>query len=268
MKRASRWSQMTIYLQKCFRIFTNENGWKSFISTALIVILISMVTGKDFMVTPTDTNNGAFALMCGCIWCGIFNSIRSICRERSILRHEHRTGLHMSSYVMAHWLFEACICLGEALIVIILIRIMNIDHFTENGILFPSEIEYFLTFFLIIFSADCLGLVISAVVHDENTAMTVMPFALIIQLIMSGMIFELKGVTEVISYFTISRWGQNVICAIADYNALIPIGAPIPAKQAYEATVGNLFTCWGVLILFTLAYAAIAIISLEFIDHD
>ena len=260
----SRFKQTLIYTKKCFRIFKNEKGWKSFISAALITILISTVTGSAMFEEYQPTRNGSFALMSACIWIGIFNSIRSICRERDIIKREHRTGLHISAYVIAHWIYEACICFGEALITMVIVRAANFSHFPGSGIVMPAEIEMFITFFFIIFSADCLGLVISSIVKNENTAMTVMPFALIIQLIMCGMIFELEGIAKGISQLTISKWGLNALCAIADVNAMSP-RADMPD---YDHVFSNLILCWGIMLIFAVAYGIISIISLEFIDND
>ena len=209
-----------------------------------------------------QTRSGAFALVCARIWIGIFNSIRVICREREILKREHRTGLHMSSYVAARWLFEACLCAVEAVPVTVIVRIVNNGHFIRQGIILPPTLELFVSFFLITFSADALALVISAVVKDENTAMTVMPFALIIQLIMSGMVFELKGIPEKVSTLTISRWGLNAICTSADVNHMTYFAY----SKEMEATVGNLLHQWGILLLFAVVYAILTIIALEFVD--
>ncbi len=262
-KRSSRIQQTSLYLKTCFRQFANEKGWKIFISSMLIMILISMVTGDDMFRSYDATRSGAFALICACIWIGIFNSIRSICRERSILKREHRTGLHMSSYLIAHWLYEAVLCLAEAVLMILIVYIANHDHFIQTGVLFSPVLELYITFFLTAFSADALGLMISSIVRDENMAMTVMPFALIIQLIMSGMVFALDGVTEIISSFTISRWGLNAICISADVNHMT-----LFSNSEYLSTPGHLLQLWLYLILFAVGYAAIAILALEFIDKD
>lgn len=55
--------------------------------------------------------------------------------------------------------------------------------------------------------------------------MTVMPFVLIVQLVMSGAVFELSGVTELISKFTISRWGLDAIGSIACTTFAVSSGA-------------------------------------------
>ena len=265
-RHTSRFAQTGIYIRRCFRLFKNEKGWKNFVTTGLITLLICMVTGEDFLVEAGPTEKGAFAIMSACIWSGIFNSIRSVCRERSIVKREHRTGLHISSYVAAHWIYEAIICLGEAVIVTVIIYIANRTHFTDEGIFLPAILEYFISFFLILLSADALGLLISSVVRNENTAMTVMPFALIIQLIMSGMIFELEGLTDKISLITISRWGQAALCITARYNDTLSLFQA--EKELYEMTAGNLMKMWFFLIFFAVLYGVIATIALEFVDRD
>ena len=262
-KRVSRFTQIKVYTQKNFRVFSNEKGWKTFISAALITILISMVTGEEMFYTYQATQKGCFAVMSACIWIGIFNSIRSICRERDILKREHRTGLHMSAYVAARLCYEAVICLAEAMIVTVLIWIANWGHFIEGGVILPAIIELFFTFFLIILASDGLGMVISSVVKSENTAMTVMPFALIIQLVMSGMLLELSGVTKAVSILTISRWGLNALLSVAhvdDMTFLVP--------DDYVSTPGNLLFLWLLLIGFVLLYTILSIVALEFIDND
>ena len=261
-KHTSRFQQMKIYFGRNRRGFFNDKGWKLLISVVLITILICSVTGESMFRDHDQTKSGAFALVCASIWIGIFNSIRVICREREILKREHRTGLHMSSYVVARWLFEACLCAAEVVPVTVIVWFVNREHFIEQGIILPPLIELYISFFLITFSADALALVISAVVKDENTAMTVMPFALIIQLIMSGMVFELKGIPEKVSTLTISRWGLNAICTSADVNAM----ARLSYNKEMEATAVNLLHQWGILLLFAVVYAILTVIALEFVD--
>lgn len=264
--RISRLGQIQIYVGKCFRIFLHEKGWKSLLCAALITMIISSVTGSKMFVAAQDTRNGGFALVCACIWIGIFNSIQSICRERAIIKREHRTGLHISAYVIAHMIYELVLCLMETLIVTLIIFAANISHFPEEGVFWPPLLEFLITFFLIIYSADVLGLMVSGIVKSEMTAMTVMPFLLIIQLVMSGMIFELEGASKVVAYFTIGKWGVNAICTTANVNRLAE-ALPIYAKD-YEFTASHLLQLWGILALFAVLYGMICILVLELVDRD
>lgn len=259
--------QVRVLFGRCWRGFVNDRGWKVFVSVALIVAIIALVLGDRTFQDYPDTRNGAFALICAGIWIGIFNSIRTICRERDIVRRERRTGLSIPAYLLARWLFEALVCAAEALLVTVLVRLVSGDHFIARGVFLPPLAELAATFFLVIFSSDALGLFISSIVPDESTAMTIMPFALIIQLVMSGLIFELKGVADAISNLTISRWGLDAICATAHMNEMSGAGIGYPQLDEYAATMGNLTTLWGILALFAVAYAALAILALSTVDR-
>lgn len=116
-RRISGQGQIAVYLGKCFRLFRNEKQWKNFLSSFIIIVIISMVTGPDMFNTYDATNKGAFAVISACIWSGLFNSIQSICRERAIIKREYRTGLRISSYILAHVIYEMFLCAGESLIV-------------------------------------------------------------------------------------------------------------------------------------------------------
>lgn len=262
-KHSSRLKQTRVCFARCFRAFVNDKGWKILISVVLITLIICSVTGANMFVTFWDTKNGAFTLVCACIWIGLFNSIRTICRERDILKHDHRTGLHMSAYLTAHWLYEACLCFVEAIPVTLIVCLINRNHFIKEGVITSPVIELFVTFFLILLGSDALALLISSLVTNENTAMTVMPFALIIELVMAGQIFALEGAAEKFSKATISRWGLNAICVSSNVNAM----APMMAAQEVESTPENLRFIWLLLLGFALLYGILSIIALEFIDH-
>lgn len=266
--RISRAGQTKIYVGKCCRLFINEKQWKNLISTFLIMVLICMVTSREMFTSFVPTRQGGFAIVCACIWIGLFNSIQSVCRERDIVKREHRTGLHISSYIMAHVIYEAALCLAETVIVTLITVIRNITHLPPRGLIFPLLLDFAVTFFVILFSSDMIALLISCIVKKENTAMTVMPFVLIIQLIMSGMIFELSGLPKLISALTISRWGLNAICAIANTDNTLEIYCSFSGIEGCDPSPGNLFMLWLRLLFFAAVYIAAAIVMLKRVDKD
>ena len=262
----SRLRQVGIYVGKCQRAFINEKGWKNLISTLLIMILISSVLPDDMFYAYGSTRNGCFALICAGVWIGVFNSIQSICRERDIIKREHRSGLHMSAYIMAHMAYELMLCLAEAVIMTVVICIHCSLNLPYSGVFLPTWLELYITFLLLIYSSDVLGIMISSIVKTPNTAMTVMPFVLIIELIMCGYIFPLEGFSEKLSFWTVSKWTLNALCTTANVNNMedyIPIYV-----SDYLYTTGHLMRMWGMLLAFTLLYGVIATISLEFVDRD
>lgn len=266
-KRISGGGQIRIYLGKCFRLFQNEKQWKNFLSAFIIIMIISLVTGPDMFRTYEATNKGAFAIVSACIWAGLFNSIQSICRERAIIKREYRTGLRLSSYILAHVIYEMFLCGVESLIVLVVISVGNRGHMPDRGLIFPMIIDLFLTIFLVTFSADMIAMLISCIVKTETSAMMIMPFVLVVQLVMSGVVFSLQGLSELISYLTISRWGVEGIIAIARTNLQVDLQAAY-ADAAGLAESGDLVMHWIYLLVFALVYILLAMLVLRRVDKD
>lgn len=265
--RISAWGQVRIYLGKCFRLFRYEKQWKLFISAGIIAGLVCMVTGPNMFCTYEATNKGSFAIICACIWSGLFNSIRSVCRERDIIKREHRTGLRLSSYIMAHTIYEVFLCAVESLIVLLLVIMRNITHLPERGIVFPHVLDIYITLFLVTLGADLLALLVSCIVKDENSAMMIMPFILVVQLVFSGVVFELNGFLNGVSYITVSRWGVDGMCSIAQTDTMIDLEASFMDATS-EASAQHLLIVWGILIFYCIAYVLISMLVLRLVDKD
>lgn len=303
-KREGRLAQVKIYVGKLFRIFKNEKDWKMLAFAVIVSALLAVVLKDTMMLKKESTRSGFFAIVSASIWVGIFNSIQSVCRERQIIKREHRTGLHITSYVAAHMIYQGIICLIQALIMTAVYGVFM--KFPSKGLVTGSfYADIFITLFLILFASDMLGLAISSVVKSTTSAMTVMPFILIIQLIFSGSIFPITGNARVISDLTISKWGQRVLCVEANMNEIPSelldseldmirsidqvrqieeIMSEDTRQSAYEGiekflhdyTYRKIYEYkdelvtrrWGYLLAFAMVYALIAVISLEFIDRD
>ena len=267
-RRISWTGQIRIYLGKCWRLFLNEKQWKNFISSFLIILIICTVTSSDMFREFKDTKNGAFAVICACIWIGLFNSIQSICRERAIIKREHRTGLRISSYLLAHVIYELFLCAVESVIVLVVMLLRNRLHLPPSGLVFPMAIDMYFVLFFVTFGADMIAILISSIVKRENTAMTVMPFVLIIQLVMSGSVFELKGFSEWVSYITLSKWGLDGICAIANTYEHVHNQCDFASVKGCDPTAGNLLKIWAILLGFAVIYIVLSIVVLSQVDKD
>lgn len=287
--RIGRIGQIKIYVGKCYRTFINENGWKNLISTLIISVILAWVIGDKTFQVNESTKTGVFAMICGCIWTGLFNSIQLICRERAIIKREHRTGLHISSYVIARMIFDFVLCAVEALILTIVFDIFR--EFPSHGAMFGwTGFEFFISFTLVIFCADALGILVSCIVKTENAAMTVMPFVLIVQLVMSGMMFSLPDNAKAIKELTISKWGLTAICSSADLNEIPTANTLKKLKKAqesdesitswkqigitqkydmeYDASSSHVMANWLVLILYSSVYGFMGILFLKLVDKD
>lgn len=213
-----RLQQIPIYLGKQFRSFLYMNDWKMLPMAAVIAALVAMVVRKYLFITQEGTLMGAFALTCVAIWNGCFNSIQVICRERPIIKREHRSGMHISSYLISNMVYQALLCLAQTVVTMAVCVGSNV-RFPAQGFMTPfMVVDIGITMFLVAFASDMLSLLVSSIAHTTTAAMTVMPFVLIFQLVFSGSIFTLPAWATKFSDWTISHYGLTAITAQADYN--------------------------------------------------
>ena len=220
LRYRGRIEQVGICFVRLLRLFVYQNDWKLLPMAVIIAGLVSLVVRNDFFVTMEGTLKGALALSCVAIWNGCFNSVQVICRERDIIKREHRAGMHISSYIVSHMLYQALLCFVQSGLTVYICIIMGIK-IPAKGLLTPFMVlDIGITVFLISYSSDMIALWISCLVHNTTTAMSVMPFLLITQLVFSGGIFTLPAWSDGISKLMISNYGVKCISAQADYNNL------------------------------------------------
>lgn len=211
--------------------------------------------------------------------------------------------MHISSYVIAHLIYQMFLCAMQALITVSVCKIVGIKFPTEGFITQWFLLDIWITIFLITYASDITSLFISSVVHTTTTAMTVMPFMLIFQLVFSGGAFTLSGPAAWLTNLTISKYGLVALCSQGNYNSLKSVtlwntifriresspelkealwqieqagqleeilarSGEAMQETAYAMTKSNIYSCWGHLVMFAVIFAVLSIIVLEFIDND
>lgn len=271
MAKTSALKQTPIYIKKNYRLFMNQKDWKFIIIAAVISFLVCGIVGEDMFSTYESTKSGFFAIISAAIWVGIFNSIQRICKEHDTITSEYRSGLHIRSYIMSHVIFDFLVCLIQS-IILMLICMLFID-FPSDGIIFSwAPVDYFVTLFMIIWCSDIMGIMISSIASTPNAAMTAMPFVLILQLVMSGVLFDLSGWSAKIANVTFSKWGMSALGSIGNLNdeslplrmsLVFPQVVRLETESVYEATADNLIHAWGMIGIIGLSCILISIISLK-----
>lgn len=214
-----RGAQTLIYLGKFLRMFIYQNDWKVLPMAALIAGLVGIVIRKRLFITMEGSLMGAFAMVMVAIWNGCFNSIQVICRERDVIKREHRAGMHITSYVFAHMIYQAMLCLLQTGVTMYVTRMVGVQY-PMNGLVTPFMIvDMGVSVFLISFAADMLSLWVSCLARSTTTAMTIMPFVLIFQLVFSGGMMSLPEWTESLTPLTISNPALKLLASQADYNS-------------------------------------------------
>ena len=241
-RHARRGNQVRIYLRKQFRFFIYESDWKFLPMAAIIALLVALVIRNKFFVNMEGCLIGAFALTCVGIWNGCFNSIQSVCRERGIIKREHRSGMHISSYMTAHMIYQFFLCLAQTVLTMFCLLLMGVP-IPEKGFITPwMVLDIGITMLLITYASDMMSLFLSSISHTTTGAMTVMPFILIFQLVFSGGIIPLPAWSQVLSDFTISNYGIKALATQSDYNNQPMVAAWKTLSGMRDSEIGGTFT--------------------------
>ena len=220
LRHRGRTSQIPIYLGKQLRFFVNESDWKVIPMSAVIAGLVSMVIRRRLFINMEGSLMGAFALACVAIWNGCFNSIQCVCRERAIIKREHRSGMHITSYVTAHMIYQLGLCLLQTGVTLYVMLVVGVQFPLKGFITRWIMLDIGITMLLISYAADMMSLFISSISRTTTSAMTIMPFVLIFQLVFSGSIIPLPEWSKPMANYTISNYGIRALAAQSGYNEL------------------------------------------------
>ena len=227
-----------------------------FLQPILIALLLKVVANREMFRTKIDTQSILFALCCAAIWIGLFNSIQEICKERAILKREYMGGVHLFWYALSKFLVQTVVGLIQAALMVAVFT--SLIGSPAEGILLPSAVlEFVITIWLTIEASMALGFVISSLVKTVTLAMTFAPIALIIQLLFSGFLFSLTGLSEKISYITISKWSMEAMGSSSVLNDMPTklqqtiMSSPIETSAEYISTASHILFVWGILWIMT-----------------
>lgn len=216
---------------------------------------------KSFpFVVGIDTQKLMFAFSCAAFWVGIFNSVQEISKERIIFERERFTGVKVFPYIMSKFVNIALLCLIQTLIMMLLFTFftnttakyaqdlisvntwepgMDVEGIYnvlklgpgKDGIVFTGGglwLELYLTTFLTLLSAMCLGLTVSSAVSNDM-ALVICPVCLLPQILFSGVVSELAGMTQTISNIITCRWS---CIAYFTSTAINDMSTPFDSKES------------------------------------
>ena len=190
----------------------------------LIGILLSLAYGKDIF-NPSEGSYGdakslLFFLICICIWFGTSNAAREIAKEIPIYRRERFINLGIAPYIFSKVAVLCLLCIIQTAILLFIVVIkISFSYKAVAGD--PSACKAFFDsamyqkcFFAMLITSICsmtMGLMLSSITGNPDKAASIVPILLIPQIVFSGAIIPLKGAAEFVSYFTLSRWGFELL---------------------------------------------------------
>ncbi len=212
-----------------------------------------------------------FVFTCANIWVGLASSLQEIIKESAIYLRERLVNLGLLAYVGSKLLTLGGLAIGQSILICAII-FLCFSHPEPVAELAPLNwyIGAFVTTFLSIVDAICLGLMVSASVKNGAQANSALPLLLLPQIIFAGVLFGLDKVPvgQFISWLTIGRWSIGAYGTLIDLNTLIPtsnndagidFSQVMKASDVYQTSWQNLGLNWGMLLFQSVVYIGITI---------
>lgn len=225
-RKVNGFTQLGILVRRYTTLIMNDMQRLALIfgQPLIIGLLLTLVAGSDIYQKFTETQSILFTLMSGGIWMGLLNTIQEVNKERVILKREYMGNLRLPVYMLSKYIVQGVISLVQAVILVVTFVLVKGTPSCKGVIISNATIEIIVLIFLTIYASAGMGLLLSSITKSADRAMAIAPFVLIIQLIFSGILFELTGATDKISYVTFSRWAMESIGSTCDLNELEPPG--------------------------------------------
>ncbi len=239
----------------------------------LIALLLLMVARVDALTGAQaaqvlqrgEAKKVLFMLATVSVWFGIINAAREIVKELPIYQRERLVNLRIWPYLFSKVAVLSLLVMIQTAVLLGIVA-LRVSFPGEGGLILPPLAETFVTLILTTMAGTALGLVISAFSASPDRAISIVPLALIPQILFAGLIFNIEGAATPLSWLTISRWSMdalgtslnlNELCNqpnINDSGGLPPGCAPgfLTTEAAFSYSVGHLLSRWGALVIYTL----------------
>jgi ABC-type multidrug transport system ATPase subunit/pSer/pThr/pTyr-binding forkhead associated (FHA) protein len=241
----------------------------------IAIALITLAVGEDQPLAPLEpleATQGPLALRvlfvftCASIWVGLSGTVQTIVKEASIYARERLVNLGLFPYLGAKLSIRTALALVQTLLITAVV-LVGFESPEPGLMAWPLGLG--VTTALTLVANLSLGLMVSAFVTNENQANSALPLLLLPQIIFSGVLFKLTGLSASVSWVMVSRWSIGAYGALVDVNGMVPepqldpageeIPQPFEPSATYDPTWENLGLNWLVLAVHTGVYLGLTL---------
>ncbi len=222
----------------------------------IIGMLLMLVAKSDAIVGEkvfaSEAKKVLFMLATVAVWFGIINAAREITKESAIFRRERLANLRIGPYVLSKIVILTLLVAIQSALLLGLVGLKV--QFPAMGVLLPGWIELYITTLLTSLAGLAIGLAISSAATTPDRAISIVPLALIPQILFAGVIFSLGDgytVERLLSWFTVSRWAMDAYGTTVNLNEMnFQPGLLRVVKDEYTFTAGHLLSRWAILLVY------------------
>lgn len=279
-RRISSMKELTILIRQygMMMLSDKKNLIVSLMFPVAAAIINIWIAGEDMFVNYEGTKSASFVLVSAAIWGGLFNSIQTIVKDRKNIKRDYLSGLRLRCYILSRAIVQLILCAVQSAILCVSylgIQMVYDQSLPDKGVAFGEPLkEYYISLLLLMYAADAMGVCISCIVKKTETANVMAPYILIVQLIFSGILFDMKGVADKLSYLMISRWGMEALGTTSDLNSMqLRIQETVPTvpheiEDMFKYSAKHLYTVWGILAIFILVSIVVGDLLLHRVSKD
>jgi ABC-type multidrug transport system ATPase subunit len=236
---------------------------------AIAAILALIYKSNTFSTAPASTPGGLpplqsapellFLIVVAALWFGTTNSAREISKERTIFMRERLAGLRSWPYLFSKIAVLGALCLMQSAALLFIVG-TRVDYHVGGAVVG----QLFGTLFLTSLTATLLGLTISAWASSTDQAMSMVPLAILPQVILSGMLIPLDGLGPLrwLSSFMPGRWAYGALSALTELgDRFDKVGLGRQAKDVFDTAPATAWCALGLIgaLCLVAAWSAIAL---------
>ena len=267
-KRGDPWKQFRLLSMRYIELLKNDVGNLLILLLqapiiGLILMLIAKVVYNGETLFPNLTNltplqaeqmfGGSsadaervlFVMAFAAVFFGSLNGAREIVKEAAIYRRERTVNLGIVPYMLSKIVVLGVLCLLQSAIIVFMVN--AVQPFNDS-IFLPPALEIYITIALTSLAGLMMGLAVSAVVSNNDRAMSLIPIILLPQVIFAGTIFPLtSGPIQFLGFLFATRWamvGLGSTVQLDKFTLLAGDDRLIGNIQTFSHTPGYLFLTW------------------------
>lgn len=275
--RQTAWPRRRLGFQRSYRVVAERNfevAWRdkrnllTMLAQAPVIGLMVAAVGTDRVFSDLSVpfraaQTMAFALAIIAIWFGLINAIREIVKERPIVDRERLAGLRTDAYVLAK---ATPLLVLTAIQCVILLGFASFrTGWSPDYLVLSSVVDAYISLTLVGFVGVAMALLVSVLSANEDQAASTIPFLLIPQFLLAGVVFALGPITDPLSRLMLGRWGAEAMGGSVTICEHLEIESDcsVVTDLSYPISNTDLLQVWLVFGLISALVLAIAALILE-----
>ena len=244
-RQRGRVSQLSTLARRYARVMSVDRGYLMFTALLPLIlgVLVRVTSGASLTGSLTHPNVNAeqtlLILVIGAVLSGMANSVREIIKERDIFERERMAGLSTGAYLFSKVLVLGLVSVIQSVFIVI-IGLAGKQLPAHGSVLGSPLIEILVAVAGLTLVSMLVGLTVSTLVTKSEQTMPVLVVVTMVQVVLSGALFTLKGAAGWVADIAPARWGLGALASTTNLNVINPGGMNHP-----DALWNNTAAQWG-----------------------